>query len=221
MNNLHTGAFFDFDKTLIETESAKLGLKYLWEQRLLSSRLLFKILVANFLFQRHLVSDERVARILLKFYRGKRLAEFEDDAPWFYNNYLKPQLAPNILAKVMKHQDSGHVLILISGSIRYMLKPVVEDIGFDHLLCTDLEIGNDGLLTGRAKGPLCVNRTKRTLAIELARKQDIDLSNSYAYGNHQSDIPLLELVGNPAVVEPTEPLRKVALKRNWPVLGFK
>jgi phosphoserine phosphatase len=196
MNNLHTGAFFDFDKTLIETESAKLGLKYLWEQRLLSSRLLFKILVANFLFQRHLVSDERVARILLKFYRGKRLAEFEDDAPWFYNNYLKPQLAPNILAKVMKHQDSGHVLILISGSIRYMLKP-------------------------RAKGPLCVNRTKRTLAIELARKQDIDLSNSYAYGNHQSDIPLLELVGNPAVVEPTEPLRKVALKRNWPVLGFK
>jgi HAD superfamily phosphoserine phosphatase-like hydrolase len=112
------------------------------------------------------------------------------------------------------------VLILISGSIRYMLKPVVEDIGFDHLLCTDLEIGDDGLLTGRAKGPLCVNRTKRTLAIELACKQGIDLSCSYAYGNHQSDIPLLELVGNPFVVEPTKPLRKVALKRNWPVLGF-
>jgi phosphoserine phosphatase len=26
-------------------------------------------------------------------------------------------------------------------------------LGFDHLLCTDLEIGEDGLLTGRAKGP--------------------------------------------------------------------
>jgi hypothetical protein len=30
------GAFFDFDKTLLETESAKLGLKYLWDRRLLS-----------------------------------------------------------------------------------------------------------------------------------------------------------------------------------------
>ena len=220
MNHQRIGAFFDFDKTQLKTESAKLGLKYLWQQRLLSSGLLFKILVANFFYQYHLVSDETIARIILKFYRGKRLDEFEDGAPWFYNDYLKPQLAPNILAKAKQHRRKGHLLILISGSIRYMLKPVVEDIGFDHLLCTDLEIGADGLLTGRAKGPLCVNRTKRILAIELARKRGIDLSKSYAYGNHQSDIPMLELVGNPFVVEPTEPLRKVAIKRNWPVLGF-
>jgi HAD superfamily hydrolase (TIGR01490 family) len=220
MNNQHTGAFFDFDKTLLKTESAKLGLKYLWEQRLLSARFLLKIMVANFFFQRHLVSDETVARIIINFYRGKRLDEFVDGAPWFYNEYLKPQLAPNVLAKVKEHQHDGHVLILISGSIRYMLKPVVEDIGFDHLLCTDLEIGVNGLLTGHAKGPLCVNKTKRILAIQLARKLGIDLSCSYAYGNHQSDIPLLELVGNPFVVEPTRPLRKIALKRNWPILGF-
>jgi phosphoserine phosphatase len=98
---------------------------------------------------------------------------------------------------------------------------VVEDIGFDHLLCTDLEIGEDGLLTGRALGPLCIDRTKRTLAIQLAKSHNIDLLRSYAYGNHQSDIPLLELVGNPFAVEPTRPLRKVAMQRNWPILGFK
>lgn len=215
------GAFFDFDKTLLETESAKLGLKYLWERRLLSFSFLFKILIANFFYQRHLVSDELLARMILKIYRGKPLDEFVNGAPLFYQDHLKPQLAPNILLKVKEHQRNGHLLILISGSIRYMLKPVVEDIGFDHLLCTDLEIGDDGLLTGRAKGPLCIDTTKQTLAIRLAQKQSIDLSRSYAYGNHQSDIPLLELVGNPSVVEPTKPLRKVALKRNWPVLSFR
>jgi HAD superfamily hydrolase (TIGR01490 family) len=130
-------------------------------------------------------------------------------------------LAPNILAKVREHQRERHLLILISGSVRYMLNAVVEDIGFDHLLCTDLEVGDDGLLTGRALGPLCIDRTKRTLAIQLAEAHNIDLLNSYAYGNHQSDIPLLELVGNPFVVEPTRPLRKVATQRNWPVLGFR
>ena len=215
------GAFFDFDKTLLETESAKLGIKYLWDRRLLSMRFLFKVLVANFFYQRHLVSDEFVARIILKLYRGRRLQEFAAGAPAFYREYLKPKLAPNILAKVREHQRQGHLLILISGSVRYMLNSVVEDIGFDHLLCTDLEVGDDGLLTGRAQGPLCIDRTKRTLAIELARTFNIDFSLSYAYGNHQSDIPLLELVGNPFVVEPTRPLLKVAKLRDWPVLGFR
>ena len=215
------GAFFDFDKTLLETESAKLGLKYLWDRRLLSIRFLVKVLVANFFYQRHLVSDELVARIILKLYRGRRLQEFAEGAPAFYQDNLKPKLAPNILARVREHQRQGHLLILISGSVRYMLNSVVEDIGFDHLLCTDLEVGDDGLLTGRAQGPLCIDRTKRTLAIELAKTHNIDFSQSYAYGNHQSDIPLLELVGNPFVVEPTRPLLKVAKRRDWPVLKFK
>jgi HAD superfamily hydrolase (TIGR01490 family) len=215
------GAFFDFDKTLLETESAKLGLKYLWDRRLLSVRFLMKVLVANFFYQHHLVSDELVARIILKLYRGRRLQEFAEGAPAFYQDNLKPKLAPNILAKVREHQREGHLLILISGSVRYMLNSVVEDIGFDHLLCTDLEVGDTGLLTGRAQGPLCIDRTKRTLAIELAETHNIDLSLSYAYGNHQSDLPLLELVGHPFVVEPTRPLLRVAKQRGWPVLGFK
>jgi phosphoserine phosphatase len=61
-----------------------------------------------------------------------------------------------------------------------MLEPVAEDLGFDHLLCTDLEIGEDGLLTARAKGPICLNSNKRILAEMLARKANIDLASSYA-----------------------------------------
>ena len=221
MSNPHIGAFFDFDNTLLQTESAKLGFKYLWERSMVSLSLLLKILATNFFYQRHLVSDEFIANIMLKFYRQKRLEDFVEGAPLFYENYLKPLLAPNILAKVKDHQRKGHVLILISGSPRYLLEPVVEDIGFDHLLCTDLEVGNDGLLTGRAKGPLCIDKTKRILALKLAQNHAIDLSRSYAYGNHQSDIPLLESVGYPFVVEPTAPLRKIALQRQWPMLGFR
>jgi HAD superfamily hydrolase (TIGR01490 family) len=221
MSNPHIGAFFDFDKTLLQTESAKLGFKYLWQRRMVSLRLLLKILAANFFYQRHLVSDEFIANIMLKFYRQKRLEDFVEGAPLFYEHYLKPLLAPNILAKVKDHQRKGHILILISGSPRYLLEPVVEDIGFDHLLCTDLEVGSDGLLTGSAKGPLCIDKTKRELALLLAQNHAIDLSCSYAYGNHQSDIPLLESVGHPFVVEPTKPLREVALQRRWPVLGFR
>jgi phosphoserine phosphatase len=49
----------------------------------------------------------------------------------------------------------------------------------------------------------------------------MDLSSSFAYGNHQSDIPLLELVGHAHAVEPTEQLRKTALEKGWPILTFR
>jgi HAD superfamily hydrolase (TIGR01490 family) len=215
------GAFFDFDQTLLDTESSRLGFKYLWERRLISLGFILKVMAANFFYKRHWMSDERIAAIMLKFYHKKRLEEFQLGAAAFYQEQLKPRLAPNILKRVAQHHQEGHVLVLISGSIRYLLEPVVEDLGFDHLLCTDLEVGPDGLLTGKAKGPLCLDSTKRVLSEKLAEEAHIDLASSYAYGNHQSDLPLLELVGHPYAVEPTEPLKNVALKNEWPILKFR
>jgi HAD superfamily hydrolase (TIGR01490 family) len=221
MQNRHIGAFFDFDETLLEVESARLGFKFLWEQHLVSFGFILRVLIANFFYKRHLVTDERMAAIMIRFYRKKRLDEFAKGAPWFYQEYLKPHLAPNILAKVQKHKSNGHIIVLISGSVRYMLEPVAEDLGFDHLLCTELEIGTDGLLTGNSDGPLCLDHTKKILAENIAKEIGIDLSQSFAYGNHQSDLPLLELVGKPHVVEPTNLLRKIAEERQWPILQFR
>jgi HAD superfamily hydrolase (TIGR01490 family) len=221
LNTRWTGAFFDFDETLLDTASSKLGIRYLWERRLVSRGFILLAFVAGLLYRRHLISDERTSTLLLRLYRNRRLADFKSGAIAFYTEILKPRLAPNILAKVNYHKDQGHCLVLISGSIRYMLEPVAQDLGFEHLLCTDLEEGENGLLTGRAKGPLCLDATKRHLATELARSSGIDLKFSYAYGNHQADLPLLEAVGFPRVVEPTRPLRKVALERNWPILAYR
>ncbi len=219
--SLSIGAFFDFDQTLLDTESSRLGFKYLWERRLVSIGFILKVLTANFFYKRHWMSDEGIAAIMLKFYRNKRLEEFQEGATAFYKQQLKSHLAPNIVERVVHHHKEGHVLVLISGSIRYLLEPVAEDLGFKHLLCTDLEVGPNGLLTGRPKGPLCLDNTKRILAENLAGETHIDLASSYAYGNHQSDLPLLELVGHPYAVEPTEPLRNVALQKKWPVLTYR
>jgi HAD superfamily hydrolase (TIGR01490 family) len=215
------GAFFDFDETLLDTESSRLGIKHLWERRLVSRIFILKAFVAGLLYRRHLITDQQTAKILLRLYRNRRLVEFTDGSETFYRDILKPRLAPKILAKVNDHKDQGHILVLISGSIRYMLEPVARDLGFEHLLCTDLQADANGLLTGKPKGPLCLDTTKRHLATELAQSTGIDLARSYAYGNHQADLPLLELVGFPHAVEPSKPLLKVALARNWPILAYR
>lgn len=214
-------AFFDFDKTLLEVESGKLGLTWLRDNKLLSPGYILKVLAANMFYQRRLLSEERMVRILLTFYKNKRLADFQKGAEDFYRKYLKQHLAPNLLRRLNFHKSEGHLVILISGSLRYLLEPVAGDLGFHHLLCTDLEVGLDGRLTGRPAGSICVDKNKKRMALELAATVALNFPKSYAYGNHQNDIPLLELVGHPYAVEPTPSLAKVARQRSWPRLSFR
>ena len=219
--NNHIAAFFDFDETLLEVESGRLGLQWLWDRRLVPLGYILKIMGAYFLYQRRLLSDERMVKIMLTFYRKKRLADFQKGADNFYKSYLKPHLAPGILSRVHLHKQEGHLLVLISGSVRYLLEPVVRDLKFDHLLCTDLEVDNNGLMTGKPADLVCVDHNKKVLTLKLAQQLKLDLQKSYAYGNHHSDLPLLETVGNPHVVEPNSILEKIAHQRAWPILGYR
>ena len=178
--NGHIAAFFDFDETLLEVESGRLGIQWLLDRRRVPIGYILKILVSNFFYQRRLLSDERMVRILLTFYRNKRLSDFQKGAENFYRTYLKPRLAPRILTRVHFHKKQGHLLVLISGSVRYMLEPVVKDLEFDHLLCTDLEVGHNGLMTGKPGGLICVDQNKKMLSLQLANRLGLDLEKSYA-----------------------------------------
>ena len=217
----HIAAFFDFDETLLEVESGRLGIQWLRDRSLVPFGYILKILVANFFYQRRLLSDERMVKIMLTYYRRKLLVDFQKGADDFYKAYLKPHLAPGVLSRVHYHKTEGHLLVLISGSVRYLLEPVVRDLEFDHLLCTDLEVDKNGLMTGKPAGLVCVDRHKKTLTLKLAQQLELDLDKSYAYGNHHSDLPLLETVGHPHAVEPNSILEKIAHQRSWPILGYR
>jgi HAD superfamily hydrolase (TIGR01490 family) len=221
MTGTAIAAFFDFDQTLLEVESGHMGIRMLWEQKQLPLGYFLKVWIANVFYQRQLLSEAGMARVLLTYYRRRAIAEFEATAEDFYRRYLEPQLAPRIMSRLETHRRDGHRLVLISGSVRYMLEPVVRDLGFDRLFCTDLEIGRNGLLTGRSEGPICVDKAKEAYARRFAEEEGVDLAASYAYGNHPADLPMLEAVGHPHVVEPTRALARIAAQRAWPVLSFR
>ena len=217
----HIGAFFDFDKTLIKVESGRIGFKYLYQIKEIRFSFLIKVALINFFYQHNWVSDTQMARVMLTFYKDRNLEPLQTGAKEFYLSHLKPHLAPNILTRVHQHQASDHTLVLVSASVRYMLEPVTKDLGFDYLLCTDLEIADNGQLTGATDGPICIDQHKGDAIRGLAQKNNINLNQSYAYGNHHSDIPMLETVGNPVAVEPTKQLRRKAKADSWPILSFQ
>ena len=55
---------------------------------------------------------------------------------------------------------------------------------------------------------------------ELAEEHGYDLTASTAYSDSHTDLPFLEAVGNPVVVNPDRELRGIAEERDWPVREF-
>ncbi|MFC1550296.1 HAD family hydrolase [Candidatus Neomarinimicrobiota bacterium] len=212
-------AFFDFDRTLITVSSGQLGFKWLREHNMLTSWFKIQLGFFGMLYKHHLIHELTMMRTFLKFYKGRVLADFQATGPEFWQLYLKPHLSGKVMKKVEYHRTNGHILVLNSGTLRYILDPVATDIGFEHVLCTDLEVGSDGLMTGKADGPICIGENKRKYLLDLTNEHNIDLEISYAYSDHHSDVPLLESVGNPIVVEPTAILQKIAEERSWPILN--
>jgi HAD superfamily hydrolase (TIGR01490 family) len=213
-------AFFDFDETIIDINSSKVGFKWLYENKMLSKWFILKVFITGLLYELNLISEKRMADGMVIFYKGKKLSYFAERAEEFYRNLLKPHLVQKVVGKLNYHRKQGHILIIVSGSIRYYLEPVAKDLGIDHLICTDLEEGHNGLLTGRPKGQICLGKYKQKMTQELVKELNINLNDSFAYGNSQADIHLLKMVGNPVAVEPNIPLKKIAEKNNWPILYF-
>ena len=54
----------------------------------------------------------------------------------------------------------------------------------------------------------------------LAHELDIDMAASYAYSDSATDLPMLEAVGHPVVVNPDRVLARIAKEREWEVRNF-
>ena len=54
-----------------------------------------------------------------------------------------------------------------------------------------------------------------------SRHHNLDLTQSYAYGNTTADIPMLESVAHPQAVNPTNRLTQIAHHHRWPILHWQ
>jgi phosphoserine phosphatase len=101
-----------------------------------------------------------------------------------------------------------------------MASMIAHVLGFDGGIGTPLEEDADGLYTGRLAGPFAYREGKPMVMRTLAEEKDIDLAESYAYSDSESDLPMLRAVGHPVAVNPDGPLARVAREEGWDVLRF-
>jgi phosphoserine phosphatase len=78
----------------------------------------------------------------------------------------------------------------------------------------------DGVYTGKPDGPFTYREGKAQAIRELAEREGLDLAESYAYSDSESDLPMLRAVGHPVVVNPDAELRRVAREEGWELMIF-
>jgi len=213
------GAFFDMDKTLIAENSGALLMKWRYERGELPSSELVSGLFAYLRYKVGFLDIRAWTQDVMQAFAGESERSLQREAKILFSERVEPTIYPEGEELVRWHLEQGHVVAIVSGATKFVVKPLAARLGIKHILYTRLEVEN-GRLTGRVIDPICFEEGKIYWLQQLVEKEEIDLAKSWFYTDSVTDLPLLELVGHPVVVNPDPRLYRAASRRHWPVRFF-
>jgi HAD superfamily hydrolase (TIGR01490 family) len=215
-------AFFDLDRTLL-SHSSSLALAGGFRQRgLIGRRQLLKARMAQLLFVRFGAGHGRAgqtadaATAILRGLPVETLQEIVVDA---WEPVLRPLVYREALDEARAHEARGEPVFVVSGALQEVVDVLARGLGLTGALGSRAEV-RDGVYTGRLERRL-LGQGKAEALLELAGREGYDLDASTAYSDSYSDLPFLEAVGSPVVVNPDRELRRIADDRGWPIRVFR
>lgn len=213
-------AFFDVDDTIITSKSLLDFLDHLCEEPRLGEVGYFEDFRAR--LRRDLgggIPRENLNRLYYwTVLRGQPVSAVAEAAvSWFQRAEQRPGFYNYaVLGELRRHQTAHHVVALVTGSFRELLQPLISRLTppDPELIIAPLVIV-DGHYTGELSGPPTIGAEKAVRLVEMVQRHGADLTDCYAYGDDVSDIPMLELVGHPHMVNPRGGAADVCAERQW------
>lgn len=205
------------DRTLLRVDSARLYTKYRRDKG--EASLLDALRVALWATQYTLgvIDAPKVARKALESFRGREEAWLEKSCAEWFPKYVLPEVQQAGRRAVAAHREAGDFVAIVTGATRYVAEPVAAELGVTHVICSELEIDAAGCFTGHIIEPLCYGLGKIERTARVAEREGFELGEATFYSDSITDLPLLEVVQAPIVINPDRRLRRVAEKRGWPI----
>jgi HAD superfamily phosphoserine phosphatase-like hydrolase len=175
-----------------------------------------------------LLAQDRADRsdFLRSFYRryqGAPLDQLDEDALEHFSQVLLARSFPAAIRRVREHRAMGHRTVLITGALDVVIDPLRPL--FDDVVCARLgtELDGDGrtVLTGQLETVPPTTEARARILADYCDAEGLSLSDSVAYADSSSDLPMLEAVGFPVAVNPEPRLASIARKRGWLVEDFR
>ncbi|MBI4446002.1 MAG: HAD family hydrolase [Acidobacteria bacterium] len=221
--NLRAGAFFDVDGTLVSSNVVNyfVWIKT-WRMNLLQKSLWIAAFVPRipYYFLVDKISRKRFNSVFYRNYAALAPKDLEERTADHFRNFMEPRLYPGALARILEHRRNGDHVVLITGSLQPIIEPLAKRVGAAQLIAARLEQAN-GAFTGRLETGVIAGEVKGQIVRQVAMEQGLQLSHSYAYADSLDDVPMLEQVGHPTVINPRGRLKKLAIQRQWDILHWR
>jgi HAD superfamily hydrolase (TIGR01490 family) len=221
VSRARTAAFFDLDKTIIAKSSALAFSKPFFNQGLLTRRAVLKNSYAQFLYLLSGADRDQMDRIrthLTNMCAGWDVEQVKSIVNETLHDIVTPLVFAEAADLIAAHKLCGRDVVVVSASGEEIVAPIARALGATHAMATRMVV-EGGKYTGDVAF-YCYGEGKVQAIRELAARERYPLEHCYAYSDSMTDLPMLEAVGHPSVVNPDRGLRKEANERGWPVLAF-
>lgn len=210
---------FDLDHTLLDGDSDVLWCAFLQRRGLIDpAEFGPRNAAMEAAYRAGTVSVQDFCAFYVGTLAGRTAAEWEGLRGEFLHECIVPALPATAHALVKSHQRDGALVVLTTATNRVITELTAVHLGIEHLIATECELGADGRYTGAIAGTpnMRAGKVERLHAWLAGRGERLaDFESSTAYSDSMNDLPLLQAVMHPVVVNPDPRLAAEAQARGW------
>ena len=140
----------------------------------------------------------------------------------FMETQIRPKLSEKARALVKRHLDQGDICAMVTATNSFVTGPIARELGIPHLIAT-IPAQENGQFTGKPRGLPSFREGKIARVEGWLESMGLWWNNferSWFYSDSLNDLPLLQRVTDPVVVDPDATLRAHAENAGWPILNI-
>ncbi|WP_281169115.1 HAD family hydrolase [Hahella ganghwensis] len=218
----HSYAFFDFDGTLINIKSMLSFLEYYSKIKFKSCHFYDEFMSKASRLQTQGCARSDLNTLYYQHFAGSSYTELlELGDEWYEQEIInkRHRLITHTIRILEQHRYMGDTVVLVTGSMWPLLRRFCEDYRIKDALYAELTCHGDTVTGALEHGPIISEGKAKAISRYLKhQKVPASLEQCYAYGDHISDLSMLEMVGHPVVVSGDPELETIADDRDWSLL---
>lgn len=180
---------FDFDGTITHIDTGYLFVIYcrgFWKTLFKG----IKLIPAFLKYFLGFLSRKEIKEIMLtRYYRGKSVESYQEMSRRFFHRH-RWLFKQEMVQKLQELKAKGHLIVIVSANLHPFIQTLKEWLPVDHCIATDIELDNQGKITGKIVGENCWGKEKlKKLLNFIGDRSGYHIT---AYGDSRGDIELLE-----------------------------
>ncbi|MEG3132763.1 HAD family hydrolase [Rouxiella sp. T17] len=215
-------ALFDLDETLISGDCSSLWSAFMVKEGWVEKPDLFLEQDAEMMRLYAIGQMDMTAYMnwTLSPLKGRSETEVTAMVERFVHEIIAARVYDDARQCIDQHRANGDRTIVISASGEHLVAPIAKYLGIDETLAIGVETAN-GLYTGFTQGVLTFREGKVARLMTLLNQDATQLAHAIFYSDSHNDLPLLNLVGKPCVVNPDAILLQHARQAGWPIHAWR